>query len=50
MFNVGTIFTLYGNTYTVTEIYTKTVDVEDGFFFLDDLQRWYNSGLLVILK
>ena len=50
MFNVGTIFTLYGNTYTVTETYPKTVDVEDGFFFLDDLSRWHESGRLVILK
>ena len=50
MFNTGTIFSLFGNTYTVTEIYPKTVDVCDGFFFVDDLTRWYESGQLSILK
>lgn len=51
MFSVGTTFIFDDNKYTVIDAsYPKTVDVQDGFFFLDDLYRWYNSGRLSIVK
>lgn len=50
LFPVGASFVLFGNKYTVVEQYITTIDVEDGFFFLDDLLRWYRAGLLSIIK